>query len=37
EEIVGKATDIDESGFLIVTTDSGEQKKVTNGDCFYIE
>jgi len=37
DEIVGKALDIDESGFLIVVTDSGEHKKVTSGDCFYIE
>jgi len=36
-EIVGKALDIDESGFLIVVTDSGEHKKVNSGDCFYIE
>ena len=37
DEIVGKASDIDEAGFLIVITDSGEYKKVTSGDCFYIE
>ncbi len=37
DEIVGKASDIDESGFLIVIADSGEHKKVTSGDCFYIE
>jgi BirA family biotin operon repressor/biotin-[acetyl-CoA-carboxylase] ligase len=37
EEIIGKASDIDESGFLIITTDSGEQKKIKSGDCFYIK
>ena len=37
EKIIGKAFDIDESGFLIITTNLGEQKKITSGDCFYIE
>ena len=37
EKIVGKAYDIDMSGFLIVITDSGEYKKITSGDCVYLE
>lgn len=34
-EIIGKAYDIDDSGFLIIITDSGEYKKIMSGDCFY--
>lgn len=37
DETVGKAFDIDESGFLIIETDLGVHKKITSGDCFYIE
>ena len=37
EEITGTAHDIDKSGFLIVTTDSGDYKKIMSGDCIYIE
>jgi BirA family biotin operon repressor/biotin-[acetyl-CoA-carboxylase] ligase len=37
EQIIGKAYDIDQSGFLIVIGDSGEYKKVASGDSFYIE
>ena len=37
EQIIGKACDIDQSGFLIVIRDSGERKKVASGDCTYIE
>lgn len=37
EQIIGKAYDIDQSGFLIVIGDSGERKKVASGDSFYIE
>jgi BirA family transcriptional regulator, biotin operon repressor / biotin---[acetyl-CoA-carboxylase] ligase len=33
--IVGKAVDIDESGFLIVETNTGQQKKIMSGDCLY--
>jgi len=36
-EIVGKAVDVDEFGFLIVATDSGEYKKIMSGDCFYFK
>ena len=36
-KINGKAVDIDQSGFLVVTTDLGEHKKITSGDCFYIK
>ena len=36
-KINGKAVDIDQSGFLVVVTDSGEHKKITSGDCFYIK
>lgn len=35
EEIIGKAYDIDNSGFLIVITESGEYKKIMSGDCLY--
>jgi len=34
-DIVGMATDIDNSGFLLVKTESGEQKKIMSGDCVY--
>ena len=37
DETVGKAVGIDDSGFLIIETESGEHKKITSGDCFYIE
>lgn len=37
EQIIGKAYDIDQSGFLIVIKDSGECKKVASGDSIYIE
>ncbi|MBN2066015.1 MAG: biotin--[acetyl-CoA-carboxylase] ligase [Candidatus Thermoplasmatota archaeon] len=33
--IEGIASDVDESGFLLVTTKTGEVKKVTSGDCIY--
>ncbi len=36
-EITGTAVDIDEGGFLIVRTDQGEIKKISSGDCFYIQ
>jgi len=36
EEMLGKAINIDENGFLIIKTESGENKKITSGDCFYI-
>jgi len=36
KKITGIAIDIDESGFLIIKTDTDEIKKITTGDCFYI-
>ena len=37
ENICGVASDIDESGFLIVKTNAGDIKKITSGDCFYFD
>lgn len=37
ETIEGIASDVDESGFLLVTTKTGEIKKITSGDCIYFE
>lgn len=37
EEIKGKAFDVDENGFLVIQTDSGEYKKITSGDCLYLK
>ncbi len=37
EEIIGTAVDIDNIGFLLVETESGEKKKITSGDCLYID
>jgi BirA family biotin operon repressor/biotin-[acetyl-CoA-carboxylase] ligase len=37
EEIIGRVYDIDQSGFLIVKTISGERKIITSGDCFYLD
>jgi len=34
-EIVGKASDIDSSGFLLVSTDTGELKRIMSGDCLH--
>ena len=35
ETLQGTAYDIDESGFLLLKTDSGEIKKIMSGDCLY--
>ncbi len=35
ETIEGVASDVDESGFLLVKTTTGEMKKITSGDCIY--
>lgn len=35
DHIIGKAVDIDDSGFLIVETQTGKKKKIMSGDCFY--
>ena len=37
EKLIGNAIDIDESGFLIIKTDVGKIKKITTGDCIYLE
>jgi BirA family biotin operon repressor/biotin-[acetyl-CoA-carboxylase] ligase len=37
QEIIGLASDVDESGFLIIESDSGERKKILSGDCIYLE
>ena len=37
DDIIGKVYDIDQSGFLIVITDSGESRKITSGDCIYLD
>lgn len=37
DEIIGKTYDIDSSGFLLVLTDSGENKKIMSGDCLYFD
>ena len=37
DEIIGKAYDVDQSGFLIIATDSDEHKIITSGDCIYFD
>lgn len=37
DDIIGKAYDVDQSGFLLVITDSGDYKKVMSGDCIYFD
>ncbi|KYK21180.1 hypothetical protein AYK25_08525 [Thermoplasmatales archaeon SM1-50] len=37
EILKGTACDIDELGFLLVRTESGEQKKILSGDCLYFD
>ncbi len=37
EQLIGKVIDIDQSGFLLLNTNKGKQKKITSGDCTYIE
>ena len=37
DEIIGKAYDVDKSGFLIALTESGEYKKIMSGDCIYFD
>jgi len=37
DDIIGKAYDVDQSGFLLVITDSGEHKKIMSGDCIYFD
>ena len=36
EEIMGEVFDIDQSGFLLLLTESGRIKKITSGDCIYL-
>jgi BirA family biotin operon repressor/biotin-[acetyl-CoA-carboxylase] ligase len=35
--IQGTAVDVDSSGFLLVKTEAGEQKKIMSGDCLYLD
>ncbi|MFO7677038.1 MAG: biotin--[acetyl-CoA-carboxylase] ligase [Thermoplasmatota archaeon] len=35
EDIIGKAVDIDEHGFIIIDTIQGEKKTIMSGDCFH--
>jgi BirA family biotin operon repressor/biotin-[acetyl-CoA-carboxylase] ligase len=37
KQVTGKAIDIDQSGFLILKINHEKFKKITNGDCIYIE
>ena len=37
DDVIGKAYDVDQSGFLLVITDSGEHKKIMSGDCIYFD
>jgi BirA family biotin operon repressor/biotin-[acetyl-CoA-carboxylase] ligase len=37
EQLTGEVIDIDQSGFLILNTNKGKQRKITSGDCTYIE
>jgi BirA family biotin operon repressor/biotin-[acetyl-CoA-carboxylase] ligase len=37
EQVTGKAIDVDQSGFLILNINHRKLKKITSGDCFYIE
>jgi BirA family biotin operon repressor/biotin-[acetyl-CoA-carboxylase] ligase len=37
DEILGKAYDVDKSGFLLVITDTGEYRKIMSGDCLYFD
>lgn len=37
DDVIGKAYDVDQSGFLLVITDSGDYKKVMSGDCIYFD
>jgi len=37
DEIIGAAYNVDNSGFLLVITDSGEYKKIMSGDCLYFD
>jgi len=37
ETLQGIASDIDQSGFLLLRTESGETKKIMSGDCLYFD
>lgn len=37
DDVIGEAYDVDQSGFLLVITDSGDYKKVMSGDCIYFD
>jgi len=37
ETLQGIASDIDQSGFLLLRTERGETKKIMSGDCLYFD
>jgi len=37
ETVEGTAFDVDESGFLLLTTKTNEKRKIMSGDCFYLD
>jgi BirA family transcriptional regulator, biotin operon repressor / biotin---[acetyl-CoA-carboxylase] ligase len=37
ETVQGIASDIDQSGFLVLRTERGETKKIMSGDCLYFD
>jgi BirA family biotin operon repressor/biotin-[acetyl-CoA-carboxylase] ligase len=37
ETLQGTAVDVDQSGFLLLRTASGETKKILSGDCLYFD
>jgi BirA family biotin operon repressor/biotin-[acetyl-CoA-carboxylase] ligase len=37
ETLQGIASDIDQSGFLLLRTKDGETKKIMSGDCLYLD
>jgi BirA family biotin operon repressor/biotin-[acetyl-CoA-carboxylase] ligase len=37
ETLQGIASDIDQSGFLLLITEWGETKKIMSGDCLYFD
>ena len=37
ETLQGTAVDVDQSGFLLLWTASGETKKILSGDCLYFD
>jgi BirA family biotin operon repressor/biotin-[acetyl-CoA-carboxylase] ligase len=37
DEIIGSAVDITNTGFLVITPESGENMVISSGDCFYLD